>query len=162
MELPREFDKRLAGFELYVGCVDDGKAAGGKAFRRDEMQNRESVVGGGEIVFVVRNEATAVVGRQDFGRKEMLSGKRGFTGARCSYEHDERQFWKGDLHWNDSLGIEFENRHLGWRAELRIFFADGQIADVVGKTIRLVIGPSLKFLTRPFEAVIFVTHFACR
>lgn len=41
-----KLNQGLARLGLNVGCIDDGQAAGGKAFLRDIMQHIEGIVGG--------------------------------------------------------------------------------------------------------------------
>lgn len=81
MVLAREFDERLAILGLDVGGVGNGETAGGEAFCGDEVKDFESVVCGGEIVFVVGDECAAVVGRNDLGGQKVFARERAFAGA---------------------------------------------------------------------------------
>src|SRR5690349_2707102 len=79
-----EFDERLAGFELDVCGIDNGETARGETLCSDVVKNLERVVGGGEVVFVVGNQAAAIVGGEDFRGEKVLARERGFAGAGCS------------------------------------------------------------------------------
>jgi hypothetical protein len=45
------------------------------------MKNLESVVGSGEIVFIVGDKSAAIIGRDDFRGQKMFAGKRALAGA---------------------------------------------------------------------------------
>ena len=73
--LPRKLDQRLAGLRLHVGRVNDCQPSERKPLAHDRMQQIERCVGYRLVVFVVGDESTACVGRNDFGRQKMPAAK---------------------------------------------------------------------------------------
>jgi len=68
--------ERLARFGLNIGGVDDSEMPGCEPFAQNEVQHLEGLFGGGLIILVVGNQAAADVGRQNFGRLEVLASER--------------------------------------------------------------------------------------
>jgi hypothetical protein len=93
--LAGEIDQVLAGVRLDIRRVDHGQPPGGEPLARDITQYVERVAGGGLIVLVVGDQATAVVRRDDLGRLEMLRGERGLARPGDSDHHHEGQLGDG-------------------------------------------------------------------
>ena len=95
--LPGQFDEGLAVFGLDVGSVGDGEAPGSETLGGYEMEDFESGVGGGEVVFIVGDKSTAIVGRNDLGGKKVFARESAFAGAGSADKHDEGQIGKGEF-----------------------------------------------------------------
>ena len=76
MELARKLDQRFARLRLHVCRIDHRQPAQREPLPRDEMKNLECFAGHGLVVFIVRNQATAEVGRQNLSRLEMRARER--------------------------------------------------------------------------------------
>ncbi len=74
-------EQRLAGFGFDIGSIDDGQSTSSQAPGGDEVQHRESVVGGALIIFVVRDQAATEVRREHLGSLKVSVGKGGLAGA---------------------------------------------------------------------------------
>ena len=102
MELASERDGVLARLGLDVGGVDDRDPSGRQALLRDVVQDVEGIVGRGLVVLVVRDQASALVGRENLGRLEVLAREARFPAPRRPHEHDEREFRDLDPHWENT------------------------------------------------------------
>ncbi len=95
------------------------------------MEEFEGVIGGGEIVFVVRNKSAAVVGRDDFRREKMLSRKGALAGAGSADEDDERQIREREFFFH---AVYFPLRKIAicvGEPRSEVFIADGHKRDIV-------------------------------
>ena len=79
--MPRQFNEWLAVFGFYVGGVGNGQAPSGEALCGYEMKNFEGIVGGREVVFIIRHEGPAIIRRNHFRRQEVFFRKGAFAGA---------------------------------------------------------------------------------
>lgn len=93
MLLARERDERRAVLWTHAGGIHDSEARGREALARDVMQHVERGSCRRLVVLVIRDETSAVVGRQDLRRPEVLPRERGLAAARRSDEHDQRELW---------------------------------------------------------------------
>src|SRR5579864_4878680 len=62
------------------------------------MQHIERVAGRGLIILIVANQATAEVGRENFGRLKVLASKARLPASGRADENHQRKLWNSDVH----------------------------------------------------------------
>ena len=83
-------EEQRARPRLYIGRIDDGEFAALQAFFYDRMQQGEGFGGGALVGFVVADQRTAGIGRDDFGGTEMAAGESRLAGTGDADQHDQR------------------------------------------------------------------------
>ena|SRR6266508_1212660 len=99
MKLAGQGDQRLVGLWLDVRGVDHRQATGSQKLARDIVQQVEGVIGGRLVVLVIRDQATAEIRRENFGRLEVGAGEGALASAGRANQDDQGQLRNGDLHW---------------------------------------------------------------
>jgi hypothetical protein len=72
----------LTRIGLHIRGISNGQLPCSKAFARDEVQYLKGIIGGMLIVLIVRDQTSAIIRGEYFGRLEVLAGKRRFARSR--------------------------------------------------------------------------------
>ena len=81
-----QLDELFSRLGLNICRVDNGQTAIFESFVNDVMQQVKSISGGGLIVFIVRNNASTFVARNDLGFGKKLSSKGRLSASACADE----------------------------------------------------------------------------
>ena len=92
-----QLDERLAILGPYARRVDHNQPACFEPLRRDGVQHFERRRGRRLIVFVVRDEQPAEIGRHHLARCEMTRRERGFARPGYADQRDDAELGNGDL-----------------------------------------------------------------
>jgi mannose-6-phosphate isomerase-like protein (cupin superfamily) len=98
VKLTCQCEKRFSRLHFHIGGINYGQPPGRQPLGGQEVQNLESIRGGGLIIFIVRNHSPEKIGRQDFGESKMFPGESGLATAGVADDHHEAKFWNYDLH----------------------------------------------------------------